>query len=126
MKVALGLDDGGEFIDGAGKDIIDEDVLIFAVVLDLLAGLGKAALDDDFVDFALGAAAVGEAHPEDFRRGREDEDGDSIGHPCADLFGALDVYIEEKVAAMSERFTQGGTWGAIVVAKDIAVTEAAE
>ena len=91
---ALGDYDGAQLFDCPFQNVIDEDVAVFVILLNLVAGRGQTFLDDRFLHSAFRAAAIAEPPFQHVRVGGEDKDGNGLRHALADLRGALHVDVD--------------------------------
>jgi hypothetical protein len=93
----LGLNDRADSGIGAVEIVIDDDIVIFAPVLDFRSGIGEPLLDDIIGIFGTAMQPC----PEFLHRGRQDEDRDHVGaHLVLELLSTLPIDVKEHVAAL--------------------------
>jgi len=90
------FDDGLQILDRLLEAIIDDDVVEFSPVTQILGGVPQAALND-FI--GIGAAPF-EPKLQRLARRRQDENAAGFGKSRAYLAGALPVYFQQQLLAI--------------------------
>lgn len=116
---AFGADDGAQILKRDVEVVVDDEVVVLAIVRHFADRLGHTPGDDVI---AVLPATVQTARQLLARR-RQNEDAAGLRHLAAHLAGALPVDIEENIDPLRQNLFNRLTRGAIVVAKDFGVLQ---
>ena len=99
--------------------MINQHVIVLAVIPNLFGRVSEAALNDFF--------RILRSHPqslfEDIARRRQNEDADSLRNPLLQLSRTLDVNVEYQVFAFTPRLVQHFAVRAVVIPKHLSVLQ---
>src|SRR5260370_3151606 len=115
----LGKQNGIQRFHGIRQAVVNQNIVVFLVILKLTLGRSEAALDNRFR--VLTAAAQSLLQFTATRR--QNENADRIRHRSLNLSRALHVDIEQQVLAVSFRFNEKVARSAVVVAENVGMFE---
>src|SRR5271165_3528146 len=118
---SLGGYDGCHFLDRAVENIVDQNIAIFAVILNLFTSLRKAKADNLFLHSTFRAATIAQPVGKNFRRWRHNKDADGVGHLFANLRRPLYIDVEEHIFPLCESVSERLARSAVVIAENVGV-----
>src|SRR5579863_247527 len=116
---ALGAHNRLQAFDGLPQVIVDQNIVVFVVILNLTAGRDQTALDNLFFVFA----SVAQAPFQRLAVRRQNKNTDSLSEPVFDLLRALHVNIEQNVSSLSFCLAQHIPASSVVVAEYFGVLQ---
>src|SRR5882757_2475860 len=119
QMAAAAFDDGLQIFDRLLEAIIDDHVVEFSPVTQVLGGVAQAALND------LGGIGAAPLEPELQRlaRRRQDENAAGLRQSGAHLAGALPIDFQQQLLAIRQRLLHGSQPGTVAIVEDPGVLE---